>query len=47
MEVIKYLSGIGETLKGRLLIFDGDNMTFETLAVKRIPSCKICSGISS
>lgn len=43
METLKYLTGIGEILKGRLLIFDGDLMNFETVAVKRISSCPVCS----
>ncbi len=42
METLKYLTGIGECLKGRLLIFDGDNMSFETIKVKRRPGCSVC-----
>lgn len=43
METLKYLTGIGECLKGRLLIFDGENMSFESIKVKRRPGCSVCS----
>ncbi len=42
METLKYLTGIGECLKGRLLIFDGDNLSFESIKVKRRPGCPVC-----
>jgi molybdopterin/thiamine biosynthesis adenylyltransferase len=42
MEVLKYLTGIGATLKGRLLIFEGEDMSFNSVKVKRPPSCPEC-----
>lgn len=42
LETIKLLLGIGETLKGRLLMYDGLAQTFRTLELKRIPSCRLC-----
>ena len=42
-EVIKYITGIGELLTNRLLIFDGLNMEFSELPIKKDPSCE-CSG---
>ena len=43
METLKYLTGIGECLKGRLLIIDGENMSFESIKLKRRPGCPVCS----
>ncbi len=41
-EVIKYIVGIGELLTNKLLIFDGLNMKFTELKVKKDPSCQHC-----
>jgi molybdopterin-synthase adenylyltransferase len=41
-EVIKYLAGIGELLIDRLLVYDGLNMKFAELKLRRDPSCKHC-----
>jgi adenylyltransferase/sulfurtransferase len=41
-EVIKYLTGIGELLTGQLLMYDGLNLEFTKLAVKRDPNCQHC-----
>ena len=38
-EAIKYLTGIGELLTNRLLIFDGKNMTFNSLKVNKRNAC--------
>ena len=42
LETIKLLLGIGETLKGRLLMYDALTQTFRTLELKRSPSCQLC-----
>jgi adenylyltransferase/sulfurtransferase len=42
MEVLKFLTGVGTPLKGRLLVFDGEEMTFNSVNVKRAPSCQEC-----
>ncbi len=42
-EVIKYLVGIGTLLTNRLLVYDGLNMKFTELVVKRDPNCAHCS----
>jgi molybdopterin/thiamine biosynthesis adenylyltransferase/molybdopterin converting factor small subunit len=44
MEVLKFLTGVGILLKRRLLVFDGEEMTFNSANVKRIPSCQVCGG---
>jgi len=41
-EVIKYITGIGKLLTNRLLVYDGLNMIFTELAVKRDPNCEHC-----
>jgi molybdopterin/thiamine biosynthesis adenylyltransferase len=42
MEVLKFLTGVGTPLKGRLLFFNGEEMAFDTVNVKRRPSCPDC-----
>jgi molybdopterin/thiamine biosynthesis adenylyltransferase len=41
-EVIKYLTGLGELLSGRLLNYDGLAMKFTEFRVKRDPGCPDC-----
>ena len=41
-EVIKYIVGIGELLKNRLLIWDGLSTKFRELTVKKDPHCRDC-----
>ena len=41
-EVIKYLVGLGKLLTNRLLVYDGLNMKFTELVVKRDASCEHC-----
>jgi molybdopterin/thiamine biosynthesis adenylyltransferase/rhodanese-related sulfurtransferase len=43
MEAIKTLLGIGETLKGRLLVYDALEQDFTNLTVARDPACAACS----
>jgi len=42
METIKYLLGIGDSLRGRLLIFDALTVRFRTLNLPRDPHCPLC-----
>ncbi|HXG40609.1 MAG TPA: molybdopterin-synthase adenylyltransferase MoeB [Candidatus Limnocylindrales bacterium] len=42
-EVLKLLLGIGETLAGRLLLFDALDTTFTELRLRRDPNCPVCS----
>jgi adenylyltransferase/sulfurtransferase len=42
MEVVKYLTGIGDLLLDRLLIFDGYGMSFREVHIKRRPDCPDC-----
>ncbi len=41
-EAIKVLLGIGDTLAGRLLVYDALGMTFTELKVRRDPNCPAC-----
>ena len=47
MEVIKIITGIGESLIGRLLIFDGWNMSFEEIKVEKRTECRVCGTLDS
>jgi len=42
LEVLKYLTGVGKNLKGKLLFFEGDDMTFTTFTLHRSPTCPDC-----
>ncbi|HVA59389.1 MAG TPA: adenylyltransferase/sulfurtransferase MoeZ [Mycobacteriales bacterium] len=41
-EAIKLLTGIGEPLVGRLMIYDALEMTYRTLRVRKDPECPLC-----
>jgi len=41
-EAIKYIVGIGKLLTNRLLVYDGLNMKFIELKVKKDPNCEHC-----
>ena len=41
-EAIKLLTGIGEPLVGRLMIYDALEMTYRTVKVRKDPECAIC-----
>lgn len=43
METIKILLGIGDTLSGRLLVYDALEQDFTSVTVKRDPNCPACS----
>ena len=41
-EALKYITGVGELLTGRLLTFDAKTMNFRTVSVKKSDRCLIC-----
>jgi adenylyltransferase/sulfurtransferase len=41
-EAIKVLTGIGEPLVGRLMIYDALEMSYRTLKVRKDPECPLC-----
>ena len=42
MEAIKLITGLGEPLVGRLLLFNGLEMRFEEVIIKRDSKCPVC-----
>jgi molybdopterin/thiamine biosynthesis adenylyltransferase len=46
METLKHLSGVGETLRGTLLIFDGEAMEFMPIRAGRAPGCPDCGHLA-
>ncbi len=44
LEAIKYLTGAGELLTGRLLCFDALEMEFDTVELPADPDCPVCGG---
>jgi len=45
-EVFKLLLGVGETLAGRLLMFDAQTAEFSEVRVWRDPACPACGDAS-
>jgi molybdopterin/thiamine biosynthesis adenylyltransferase len=41
-EVLKMIIGIGESLNGRLMIFDALTMEWRTIKLRRDPACPVC-----
>jgi adenylyltransferase/sulfurtransferase len=41
-EVVKLILGIGETLAGRLLVYDALRMSFSELRLRKDPDCPVC-----
>jgi adenylyltransferase/sulfurtransferase len=41
-EALKLILGIGETLNGRLLLFNALDMSFDFVTLRKNPHCKIC-----
>ncbi len=46
MEALKYLSGIGKVLKGKILVWSGNDMSFRTFTGYKDPLCQSCSSNS-
>lgn len=44
MEAIKLLAGVGETLAGRLLLFDARAVRWHEVRLTRDPHCTVCGG---
>jgi len=41
-ETLKIILGIGETLVGRLLLYDALDLSFQTVQLQKNPECKVC-----
>lgn len=44
METIKLITGVGETLTGYVLYFDGKRMEWRRLKLPKDPNCPVCGG---
>jgi molybdopterin/thiamine biosynthesis adenylyltransferase len=44
LEAVKHLTGAGQTLVGRLMLYDGLDATVRTLRVARRKGCAVCGG---
>jgi adenylyltransferase/sulfurtransferase len=44
LETLKFLAGVGDLLKGRLLLFDGEEMFFTEVKVEHRAGCPDCGG---
>jgi molybdopterin/thiamine biosynthesis adenylyltransferase len=44
LEVIKEITGAGESMAGRLLVYEALNTRFRTVAFKKDPACALCGG---
>jgi len=47
LEVIKEVTGIGESMAGRLLIYEARSCRFRTLRLKKDPACRLCGAKAS
>lgn len=45
VEAIKILASVGDTLCGRLLLFDAASLVFQTIKLSKDPACPVCSSI--
>jgi len=46
-EAIKLISGAGETLSGRLLMFDALRAEWRSVRVRKDPDCDVCAGVAA
>ncbi|MGD8415823.1 MAG: molybdopterin-synthase adenylyltransferase MoeB [Pseudomonadales bacterium] len=44
METVKLITGVGETLTGYVLYFDGKRMEWRRLRLPKAPDCPVCGG---
>jgi molybdopterin/thiamine biosynthesis adenylyltransferase len=44
LEAVKHLAGAGETLRGRLMLYDGLYGEVRVVEIKRNPDCPVCGG---
>ncbi|KUO39801.1 MAG: adenylyltransferase [Hadesarchaea archaeon DG-33-1] len=45
MEAIKLIVGVGKPLVGRMLFFNGEDMTFDVIETRRDLKCPVCKGV--
>jgi adenylyltransferase/sulfurtransferase len=42
-EALKIILGVGETLSGRLMVFDALSTKWRTMKLRKDPECRVCS----
>jgi len=42
LEAIKYLAGIGTTIKGQLLVWESGTTDFKKFKIRKDPDCSTC-----
>jgi molybdopterin/thiamine biosynthesis adenylyltransferase len=42
-EALKYITGVGDLLVDRMMVFDAKKMNFRTVKLKKNPKCPVCS----
>jgi molybdopterin/thiamine biosynthesis adenylyltransferase len=45
MEVVRLILDFGELLAGRLVLLDGNRMTFREFVIKKKEDCSVCFGL--
>lgn len=45
LEVIKYLTGIGDNIKNKILVWEGKNVEFKKYKTYKDPECPICKNL--
>ena len=45
-EALKLLAGVGEVLRGRLLMLDGLRMEWNEIRLPQNPSCPVCGSLA-
>ncbi|MDD5085127.1 MAG: HesA/MoeB/ThiF family protein [Candidatus Omnitrophica bacterium] len=45
LETLKYLTGVGENLRNKLLLWYGDTMEFRLQDIRRAKNCPVCSSL--
>jgi molybdopterin/thiamine biosynthesis adenylyltransferase len=43
LEVVKWISGAGDSLVGRLVLFDGKRHQWRELKLPKDPNCAVCA----
>ncbi|MFN3273527.1 MAG: HesA/MoeB/ThiF family protein [Paracoccus sp. (in: a-proteobacteria)] len=47
LEAIKHLTGAGQGLRGRLVLFDGLSLDSRVITTARAPDCPVCGGLAA
>ncbi len=45
LEVVKYLTGIGDNIKNKILVWEGRNVEFKKYKAYKDPECPVCRNL--